>query len=37
MSHFLNFEADRESSYMERRKGKGYEREEKIVTILKAC
>ena len=35
MSHFLNFKADRESSYMERRKGKGYEREKKIVTILK--
>ena len=35
MSNFLNFKADRESSYMERRKGKGYEREKKIVTILK--
>lgn len=37
MSHFLNFKADRESSYMEGRKGKGYEREKKIVTILKEC
>ena len=33
MSHFLNFKADRESSYMERRKGRGYDKEKKIVTI----